>query len=118
MEINRSEGIYARYFSNLQCESSVEDQIRKCREYAVSKSWVVQEEYIRSDNAIPGAALAPRKALNSLIAAARQRPRPFDRILVDDTSRLARNVADALNMVESLQFRGVGKSFEVRTSIR
>jgi len=43
--------------------------------------------------------LAPRK------------PRPFDRILIDDTSRLARNVADALKMVERLSFYGVHVTF-------
>ena len=34
-------------------------------------------------------------------------PRPFDCILIDDKSRLARNVADALKMVEVLQYYGV-----------
>src|SRR5713101_3431442 len=42
---------------------------------------------------------------------AKRRPRPFDRILIDDTSRLARNVADALNMVATLRFHGVGVTF-------
>jgi site-specific DNA recombinase len=103
--------IYARYSSDLQRESSVEDQVRKCREYASGEGWVVLDEYVCSDSAISGAALAPRKALNTLITEAARKPRSFDRILVDDTSRLARNVADALKMVERLRFHGVGVTF-------
>ena len=103
--------IYARYSSDLQRESSVEDQIRKCRDYARAQGWIVLDDYILNDSAISGAALAPRKALNALISAATSKLRPFDRILVDDTSRLARNVADALNMVERLRFYGVGVTF-------
>ena len=103
--------IYARYSSDLQRESSIDDQIRKCREYAALKGWTVLEGYIRSDNAVSGAALAPRTALNSLIADAKRKPRPFDRLLVDDTSRLARNLAEALKTVECLQFYGIGVVF-------
>jgi DNA invertase Pin-like site-specific DNA recombinase len=55
--------------------------------------------------------LAGRDEFKSLIESAKSRPRPFDRILVDDTSRLARNVADALNAVAILGFHGVGVTF-------
>jgi site-specific DNA recombinase len=103
--------IYARYSSDLQRESSIEDQIRKCREFAERRGWTVLDEYVRSDNAISGAALAPRQALNELLALAPRKPRPFDRILIDDTSRLARNVADALKMAERLSFYGVPVTF-------
>src|SRR5215472_1029479 len=103
--------IYARYSSDLQRESSIEDQIRKCREFAERRSWMVIDEYVRNDNAVSGAALAPRRALNELLALASRRPRPFDRILIDDTSRLARNVADALKMVERLSFHGIPVTF-------
>src|ERR1039458_9739804 len=79
--------------------------------FADPKGWVVLDEFVRSDEEITGASLAIRPALKSLIADAQRRPRPFDRILVDDTSRLARNVADALKMVEILTFHGVGVTF-------
>ena len=72
---------------------------------------MVLDEYVRNDQEISGAAMAGRSALESLIAEAKRRPRPFDRILVDDTSRLARNVADALKMVELLTFHNVGVTF-------
>ena len=103
--------IYARYSSDLQRQSSAEDQIRKCQSYADSKGWTVLHEYIKRDEEITGAALAGRPALKLLIAEAKRRPLPFDRILIDDTSRLARNLPDALNMVDTLRFHGVGVTF-------
>ena len=33
--------IYARYSSDLQRESSIEDQTRKCRTHAAPKGWVI-----------------------------------------------------------------------------
>src|SRR5262249_14617255 len=65
----------------------------------------------RADRAVSAAAVAGRAEFSGLIDAAKKRPRPFDRILVDDTSRLARNVADALNAVATLRVNGVGVSF-------
>src|SRR5882762_8513098 len=86
--------IYARYSSDLQRESSIEDQIRKCREYAERHGYEVLDEYVCYDKAITGTGVADRKALQRLLDAVEQQPRPFDRLLVDDTSRLARNVED------------------------
>jgi site-specific DNA recombinase len=103
--------VYARYSSDLQRETSIEDQIRKVREFATRNGWTILEEHVRYDQAISGAALAGRDALNALIADAKRKPRPFDRILIDDTSRLARNMAEALTMVATLKFHGVGVSF-------
>src|SRR5215471_4418826 len=103
--------LYARYSSDLQRDSSVEDQIRKCREFADRNGWTVVEEFVRADRAISAAAVAGRVEFKALLDAAKKRPRPFDRILVDDSSRLARNLADALKAVEVLTFHGVGVSF-------
>ena len=103
--------MYARYSSDLQRDSSIEDQNRKCRTLADLRGWVVLDEYVRSDEEITGATLAARPALRSLIENAKRRPQPFDRVLIDDTSRLARNVADALNMTAILKFHGVGVTF-------
>ncbi|HEV8417042.1 MAG TPA: recombinase family protein [Bryobacteraceae bacterium] len=99
--------IYARYSSDLQRESSIEDQIRKCREFADRQEWIVLEGYVRSDQAISGAALPGRDALQSLVEDARRKPRPFDCLLVEDTSRLARNMGDGLKLLDILQYQGV-----------
>ena len=62
--------IYARYSSDLQRASSIEDQVRRCREYAARQGWVVLEEFVRSDQAITGAAMEGRRSLTTLITAA------------------------------------------------
>jgi DNA invertase Pin-like site-specific DNA recombinase len=41
------------------------------------------------------------------LAAAAQRPRPFEALLVDDSSRVARDLADAVRILQQLKFFGV-----------
>ncbi len=99
--------IYARYSSDMQRETSIEDQVRKCREYAVKQGWLVVEDYVRFDQAASGTSLSGRDGISSLVAAAEERPRPFDVLLIDDSSRLARNLIDGLTIVRRLIFLGV-----------
>ena len=100
--------IYARYSTNMQRAASVEDQIRQCREYASrQEGYAVVEDFVRFDKAQTGATVHGRDALHSLLEAAKQQPRPFDVLLVDDTSRLARNTEDSLRSVAIFKFNGV-----------
>ncbi len=100
--------IYARYSSDLQRDTSIDDQLRKCREWMSPKQgWSVVEEFVLADRGISGASLTGRAALQRLLLACKQRPCPFDVLLVDDTSRLSRNLADALRATEILNFNGV-----------
>lgn len=99
--------IYARYSSDLQRDSSIEDQIRRCQEYAERQGWTVVEEHVRFDEAVSAASLLGRPALQSLIEHTKKKPRPFDRILIDDTSRLSRNLEDALRVISTLTFQEV-----------
>ena len=99
--------IYARYSSDLQRLTSIEDQIRRCREYAAQQGWTVVEEFVRCDEARSAATLSGREALQSLLAASKSYPHPFDCLMVDDTSRLARYLPDVLKMNDSLQYHGV-----------
>jgi DNA invertase Pin-like site-specific DNA recombinase len=99
--------IYARYSSEHQKLSSIEDQIRNCREAAAKKGWVVVEEYIFADREKTGTTMHGRTGLQSLMAVAKTKPRPFDYIIVDDTSRFGRNKADSFKNLEILTFYGV-----------
>jgi site-specific DNA recombinase len=56
---------------------------------------------------VSGTTTRGRDGLKSLIDAAKRHPAPFDVLLVDDTSRLARNTEDALHTVAILKFYGV-----------
>jgi site-specific DNA recombinase len=98
--------VYARYSSDRQSPTSITDQIRKCREYAVHEGWQVLEEHVYTDEAISGTSLE-REGVKKLLAAAMSKGRPFDIILIDDSSRLARSLADTLNLYEQLSFAGI-----------
>jgi len=98
--------IYHRFSSDRQSPVSIDDQIRKCREHAGRQGWAVLEEHIYADHAVTGQ-IAERTGLQKLLAAAEQKARAFDAILIDDTSRLTRKLADALNLYERLTFAGV-----------
>src|SRR6516225_10047662 len=105
IESNRC-AVYARYSSEKQNPLTIEQQIRKCREYAGRHNLRVLDEHTYADEAISGAT-DDRSNLRRLLAVARQKPRQFDVILVDDTSRLSRRLADSLNIHEDLRFIGI-----------
>lgn len=97
--------IYARYSSDLQSPASIADQVRKCQEYAVQQGWKILAEHTYTDAEISGAGV-DRPGLQRLLAVLAQRPRQFDVLLIDDTSRLARRQADQSNIVDQLRFAG------------
>ena len=90
---------YGRFSSDLQRLASIEDQVRECRDLANVRGFQFLEEYVRSDEARPGKTIVGRGGLEDLVKLAGQNPRPFDRILFDDTSRLGRNLTDTLRLV-------------------
>ena len=107
MEGKRRCAIYPRYSSDLQRESSIEDQIRKCRERAAAEGWSVAEKFTLGDEAVSGEAIEGRPVLKALLAAAKLRPRPFDCVLVEDTSRLSRHLGDQRHIIDIFNFNGV-----------
>jgi site-specific DNA recombinase len=98
--------VYARFSSEKQNALSIDQQIRKCHEYADRQALTVLSEHVYFDEAISGATNA-RDGLQRLLAAAKQHQRPFDTILIDDTSRLSRDLASSLEIVKHMKFAGV-----------
>jgi site-specific DNA recombinase len=97
--------IYARYSSDLQSPASIADQVRKCQQYAEQQGWKVLPDHIYTDADVSGAGV-DRPGLQRLLAVIPQRPRQFDVLLIDDTSRLARRQADQTNIADQLRFAG------------
>ena len=95
--------IYARYSSDQQSETSIEDQIRLCREYAEREGWTITECY--KDMAISGASLLLRPGVQMLMQDAMKGA--FDIILAEALDRLSRDQADIANLYKQLQFQGV-----------
>ncbi len=104
--------LYARYSSDQQRPESIADQIRHCRQEAARQpDWVILEEHLYVDEAVSGTSVEGRAGLTRLVQAALQKPRAFDLILIDDTSRLARDVVDAVRQFRELRFHGVDLYF-------
>src|SRR5712692_586872 len=97
---------YARYSTDKQSPVSIEDQLRKCREFTQRQGWRLLEDHIYADERVSGAG-ADRPALSRLMEAALSVPHPFDVVLVDDTSRLSRSLVDAVRIFDQLNFAGI-----------
>lgn len=99
--------IYARYSDVNQNEMSIEDQIQICKNFAATRGWVVLTDHIYYDKAISGCNIEPRESFKKLLAVAQRKDVPFTYILVYDTSRVARNVREALEIFEDLTFNNI-----------
>jgi site-specific DNA recombinase len=103
---SRCAAIYARVSTEMQSRSSLDDQIRKCRQYAELNGLEILEQHIYRDQALSGVG-ADRPALKRILQFAFSVAPPFTSILVDDTSRLSRTTEDALSIFKRLNFAGV-----------
>jgi DNA invertase Pin-like site-specific DNA recombinase len=93
--------IYARYSSDLQSDSSIEDQVEVCRRYAELKGWAVSKIY--SDAAISGAS-TQRPGYQAMQADARRNL--YDVVVAESLDRLSRRVADVAALHDELLFNG------------
>jgi len=75
-----------------------------CRKYAVERGWNVDDGRIFFDEAISGSR-TDRAGLNEMMELARTKN--FEALLVDDLSRLARNILLMLSMIHELRFLGI-----------
>ncbi len=87
--------IYARVSSERQAEKelSIPAQIKSLKKYALNRGWDVVAEYV--DEA-ESARSANRPAFKDMIAATKNKEKPFDSILVWKLSRFARNREDSV----------------------
>ena len=87
--------IYARVSSERQAEKdlSIPAQLKALKTYALGRGWNVVAEYV--DEA-ESARSANRPAFKDMIAAAKNKVKPFDSILVWKLSRFARNREDSV----------------------
>lgn len=98
---------YARYSSDLQRETSIADQLAVAARYAKERGWKLEDGRIYTDAAISGASIQGRQGIQRLLAAAAENPKPFDVVLVDDSSRVSRDIADAIRVMQQLKFLGI-----------
>ncbi|QDD65573.1 recombinase family protein [Herbaspirillum seropedicae] len=96
--------IYARYSSDKQNDTSLEDQFRVCRARAAREGADV--EFERSDAAISGStAVASRPGGNAMLADALAGR--FEILLVEGLDRLSRDQVEQERVVRRLEHRGI-----------
>ena len=96
--------VYARISTDKQSRLSPADQVRKCKEFAEQNGLQVLDEHIYIDEGLSGVG-SDRPSFQKLLKVAYSTARPFDTILVDDTSRFSRSLPEAMSTVENLRFR-------------
>jgi site-specific DNA recombinase len=68
--------LYARFSSDLQRDTSIDDQLMVCRRYADAHGWMIHEEHVYTDAAISGTSL-DRPGIQRLRAATELRIPPI-----------------------------------------
>lgn len=92
----KSAALYIRVSTNMQEELSPDAQKRLLLDYAKKNNMVVSEEYIYVENGISGKKANKRPEFMRMISLAKQKPAPFDVILVWKYSRFARNQEESI----------------------
>lgn len=95
--------IYARYSTDEQRDTSLEDQVRRCREEAKKHGFEVPDALIFTDAALSGtaAAVEKRAGYRALIDAWEQKA--FEAVIVDEVSRLARDPLELAKLQQRVE---------------
>ena len=95
-----SVAVYARYSSDNQRESSIEDQIRICREHAEREGWIISKVYC--DHAISGASMILRPGIQSLMQDAMSGK--YNLVMSEALDRVSRDQEEIAGIFKRLKF--------------
>jgi site-specific DNA recombinase len=99
--------MYLRFSSDLQRDASIEDQERGCRELSDQQGWLIAEDSVFADRALSGASVVGRDRFQVLMEVAKRKDKPFNCVLIYDTSRFSRDLPDLLRNIDILKYHGV-----------
>ena len=95
--------IYGRFSSDMQQPVSIERQVRTCRDFAERQGWgAVPDAAVYKDQAVSGSTTHRRTDYQRLlaeIAGSNGKP-PFDIVLIEDLSRLMRDMGETVRLVK------------------
>jgi site-specific DNA recombinase len=97
--------IHARRSTDQQ-ETSLTRQIEEARAFAARKGWTVADEHLFYVDEVSGA-VGQRPDLDALVVAVKERPRPFDVLVIQNEDRLTRVMWKQLGLLTQLQDLGV-----------
>ena len=95
--------IYARFSTYYQRDTSLDDQIRRCRDIAASKGLEVDETLIFSDAALSGTSKHRDLRIGYTNMKAAWDAGKFDALIVDDFSRLTRDGVEQALLIKKLE---------------
>lgn len=98
---------YVRVSDERQDEYSPDSQLKKIREYAAKEGYLIPDEYVFYDDGISGKSARKRDDFNRMIAIAKEKNHPFDKIYVWKFSRFARNQEESMVYKNLLRKKGV-----------
>lgn len=98
---------YIRVSTEEQAELSPESQLQVVRDYAAKNGYIIPNEFIFADEGISGRTAAKRPAFNKMIATAKEKPVPFEAVLLWKFSRFARNQEESIFYKAMLRKEGV-----------
>ena len=87
---------YIRVSTEEQTEYSPASQLKAIKQYAKIHNYSIPDEFIFIDDGISGRNTAKRTQFNRMIYIAKQKPKPFECILLWKFSRFARNRQDSI----------------------
>ena len=87
---------YIRVSDERQDEYSPDSQLKKIQEAAAKDGYMIPDEYVFYDDGISGKSVKKRGDFNRMIAIAKEKDQPFDKIYVWKFSRFARNQEEAI----------------------
>ncbi len=95
---------YIRVSTDMQTEYSPDSQLKLIQDYAEKHDILLLQDHIyEEDGGKSGKSMAKRERFLDMISAAKQRPKPFDMILVWKFSRFARNQEEAIVLKSMLK---------------
>ena len=98
---------YIRVSTEEQMEFSPESQLKAIMEYAKAHQCQIADEHIYVDIGISGRKVKNRPAFNRMLVDAKNRPLPFEAILVWKFSRFSRSRNDSILYKNALKHMGI-----------
>lgn len=99
--------IYARYSTDRQSDTSLEDQVRNCTRIAEAAGYTTAPDLIFTDAAVSGTAGALEKRVGYLAMLRAWEEGRFQALVCDELSRLARSLAETGRLEERIERSGV-----------
>ena len=99
--------IYARYSTDEQRPTSIDDQVRRCRETAAKEGLTVADKFVYSDSAISGTAKGRVKRVQYQRLLDAIEARLVDIVFIDDVSRATRDYLEGAKLMATVENNGL-----------